>query len=364
MIEVSTPGKLVISGEWGMLWGNPGIIAAVDSRVFCKVEALAGKFISFNVEELGVRDIRFSWNGKSLVIFPLHRTEENKVRFIREAVSTVLNFLFQNGISEFRPFKITTRGGGRKIGFGFSSASTVSVVMAVLEFYGYKATKQEIFKLAAISHFKAQGMVGSGFDVAAGTFGGVFLYRPFDGKWLRNRLTENPGLKILVSDEWPGLEVQALADFPGLEILVGWTGQPASTTRMIEAFNQWSGKNEKECREIFRRISVSVDGLEKAWKDRDKKKIFKSLNANREALVELGKKASIPIETENLRKLAEIASSAGGAGKLSGAGGGDCGIAVSFDRNVSEKIRSEWEKAGIQVMDVQVDREGVRKEKS
>ena len=46
----------------------------------------------------------------------------------------------------------------------------------------------------------------------------------------------------------------------------------------------------------------------------------------------------------------------------SGAGGGDCGIAVCFSAASAEKIREEWKNAGFYVVDADIDKEGVRAE--
>jgi len=58
--------------------------------------------------------------------------------------------------------------------------------------------------------------------------------------------------------------------------------------------------------------------------------------------------------------LSEIANKAGAAGKLSGAGGGDCGIAVCFSANVADKIRKQWQEAGLYLLDANIDYDGIK----
>ena len=58
--------------------------------------------------------------------------------------------------------------------------------------------------------------------------------------------------------------------------------------------------------------------------------------------------------------MAEIAEKFGGAGKLSGAGGGDCGIAITFDKKISKKIEKEWEKNTILPIKAKIDFAGIK----
>ncbi|MEM4363739.1 MAG: phosphomevalonate kinase, partial [Candidatus Diapherotrites archaeon] len=78
------------------------------------------------------------------------------------------------------------------------------------------------------------------------------------------------------------------------------------------------------------------------------------------ALKNLGELSGTNLETEELRKIAEIAEKNGGAGKFSGAGGGDCGIAICFDKKAMEKIKEEFRKEGIQPISFEIDKEGVK----
>ena len=58
---------------------------------------------------------------------------------------------------------------------------------------------------------------------------------------------------------------------------------------------------------------------------------------------------SIKIETDTLKELIDIARRYGLAGKVSGAGGGDCGIAAGADltRDIIGDVQESWEAAGI-----------------
>src|SRR5699024_8355693 len=70
-------------------------------------------------------------------------------------------------------------------------------------------------------------------------------------------------------------------------------------------------------------VTLIMDGM----KQGNREKFFLGIRQNREALALIGQHANVEIETEKLHNLSIEAEKYGGAGKLSGAGGGDCGIA-------------------------------------
>ena len=78
---------------------------------------------------------------------------------------------------------------------------------------------------------------------------------------------------------------------------------------------------------------------------------------NRALLKDLGEITGTLIETPKLTRLIEVADNAGLPAKTSGAGGGDCGIAIAraedFDA-VSARIEEEWQNNGIEALNLKV----------
>src|SRR5699024_11469375 len=75
-------------------------------------------------------------------------------------------------------------------------------------------------------------------------------------------------------------------------------------------------------------LSASKEGVTnffKGMKVENLPLLFKGVKQNRQALATVGKHAQADLETPLLRKLCDLAVQYGGAGKQSGAGGGDCG---------------------------------------
>ncbi len=371
MIKISAPGKICIAGEWAVLeTGNPLIVAALEKRVFVKIKKSKDKYIHITLRDFGIKNLKaYFQEGELRFKERLTKKEKKYVSFVRRAIETVLNYL-----EITQPFEIETWGGEtiikkrgktESIGFGSSAAVTVAVIAGLFRFYGKKIEKkisEKIFKLAAISHFFVQGKIGSGFDVAASTFGGVLVYKRFSSKWLINRIKKRVRLKKIIEMKWPGFYIERLKTPRDFHLLVGWTGKSSSTAEMVKKLNKWKVKNQKEYKQIIKKINNLVRDLLKHWKKNNKEKILKLIRENEYYLRELGEKSNVNIETPTLRKLSEIANRNRGAGKLSGAGGGDCGIAIVFNKQDAERIKKEWQKNGVYFINTQLSLEGVREE--
>lgn len=372
-IHYSAPGKVMVSGEWSILeMGTKAMVAAVNSRVHVHIEGLAGyDGISVSAEEFNVKDARAKYLNGKLLFMNLDDKAKDALKLLAEAVSTSIKFLENKG-AKLVPFKITTSskdlqiimdGVPKKVGFGSSAAVVVTAVAAVLDFHGYKATKEEIYKLATIAHYYGQGKVGSAFDIAASSYGGLFVYSRFDPNWLTSRIDSGEPLDRIVQEKWPGFLVENLSISNDFHLLIGWTKQEASTSAMVKQMNEFKKSNAEKYNVLIENVASCAKSVIHSWKINDQKGFTDSVNKNKHALKDLGDTSGVNIDTPDLNKLHEIAAKHGAAGKLSGAGGGDCGIAICFDDETAKKITSEWKAAGIQPLETTIDTDGVRKER-
>ncbi|MBI4173284.1 MAG: phosphomevalonate kinase [Candidatus Aenigmarchaeota archaeon] len=366
MIAVRAPGKLFIAGEWAVLEkGSPGIVAAVDKYVFAEI-AKSGR-IEVSVDDFGITGAVADFDGSELSWHGgLGKEQEDRLKFVRAAIEASLQYLGQH-----QPFQLRTYGkemqqmvGGRKqkIGFGSSAASVVAIVTAILAFHGReiktKGAKDTIFKLAAIAHYLAQGKSGSGFDIAASVYGGYFLYTRFDAEWLAGELATG-GVKQVVDSAWPGLLVEKLEGLDGMQLLVCWTKEEADTRTMVQQMQAFKAANPTGYHGVISSIGACVAKLAESWQRENRQAITEQLRQNRRLLAELTAKSGVPIETGQLKALAEIAEQHGCAGKLSGAGGGDCGIAVCFDAPAAAAVTKGWKAAGLHPLKVSANQAGV-----
>ncbi len=369
MPTYSAPGKLFISGEWAILEvGNYGLVAAVNNRVCVSTEP-ADK-IAVTAEEFKIHDARAEY-ANSKVSFPgLDEKSRDTLKLLGGALSASLKYLEECGI-DVMPFKITTSSkdmqfevGGelKKVGFGSSAAVVVATIAAVLDFHDHKATKDEIYKLSTIAHYYAQGKVGSAFDVAASTYGGLFVYSRFDPDWLTKKVESSEKLAAIVSQKWPSLVIEELEIPASFHLLVGWTGDSASTSAMVKQMNEFKAKNKDEYFRHYNQIARIAKNVIETFKSKKYNDFYLYIIENEDALSGLGDASGVNIQTPQLKRLSDIAADYGAAGKLSGAGGGDCGIAICFDEVTANNVTSAWQDEGLIPLDVTIDKDGVKRE--
>ncbi len=371
MLHYSAPGKLFISGEWSILEvGNLGMVAAVNNRVHVFLDSHYDG-ISVTAEEFKIFNARTEYIDGKIIFTGMDEKAREILKLLGEALSVSLRFLEEKGI-KLRSFKITTSSKDtqvnvgneiKKIGFGSSAAIVVATIAGVLDFHLYKATKDEIYKLSTIAHYFAQGKVGSAFDVAASTYGGLFVYSRFDPDWLTKKVESGEKLSNIVKDNWRSLIIEGLKIPENFHLLVGWTKESASTTNMVRQMNEFKKLNPDKYSKLMDDVASCAKNAIDAWKNNDFEMYLIELQNNREALFRLTNETGLPIETNDLRLLADKADECGAAGKLSGAGGGDCGIAICFDNETAKNVVEKWKEADLYPLDVTIDKDGVRREK-
>jgi phosphomevalonate kinase len=369
-MHYSAPGKLFISGEWSILEvGNIGMVAAVNNRVHVDIEK--SDHISVTAEDFDIRDAKARFENGKIVFFDIDDKKKEILKLTGEAISVSLRYLEDHKIP-LHMFKLTTSsketqvevdGQMKKVGFGSSAAVVVATVAAVLAFHDYSAKKDEIYKLSTIAHYFAQGKVGSAFDVAASTYGGLFVYSRFDPDWLTKKMEAGEKLINIVKEKWPSFIAEELTIPDNFRLLVAWTKESASTVNMVKQMNEFKKANPGKYSKLMGDVANCARNAIKSWKEKDFDAYLIALQNNREALERLGRETGLPIETNDLRILAEKAAEAGAAGKLSGAGGGDCGIAVCFDEETARNVLAKWKEAGLYPLDVTIDKDGVRRER-
>jgi len=355
--------KLVVAGEYAVLEpGSSGIVAAVDRYATCTARAVArGADVVIAAPTLGADVVqRAAAPGAdgALTFEPAGPDVERKLVVARFSATAAYAYAAALGLP-LRSLSIVCETEGSqvahavtgervKLGLGSSAAACVAVIGAVLAAHGVaidrKTFRASILKLALLAHGRAQGGRGSGIDVAAAMHGGLLEYARHDPKALPSA---DRSLVDLVRGPWPGLSLEPLPIPRGMRLLCGFTGVPASTTDMIGRIEDWKRERPAEHDSFVRASLRAVRGLSMALKRSDVQLILKQVGDARRALVLLGERAEAPIETPALARLADIAIEAGGVGKLSGAGGGDCGIALAFDEPTARRIEEGWLAAGI-----------------
>ena len=368
MIRTSAPLKLVIAGEWAVSeLRNSAVAAAIKVRYFCEIEPNPQQEIEISLLDFNINNITANYkNDKVIFNQDLPEAAKNHLKIIQFTIETALFIL-----EEFKPFKIrvwTEKPAGlatpleTKLDLGSTAAAIVAIHAAIRAFHGILPNgvieKDELFKLCLLTHYLIQNMNGSGIDVAASFHGCVLRYSRFDPEWIIAKLEDNCSPEEFIAFNWPNLSVDPLPPFPDLHLLLGWTQSPASTSRR-EAMKGFKQQNPALYYTILSEISKLVNEFVKDWKKKNKIRLLSNIQLNEMHLRKLSESSGIPIETPQLKLLSQIANQLGGAGKLSDAGDGDCGIAVCFENAIASRILDEWSARGIIGTQVEIDSDGL-----
>ena len=357
-VVARAPGKLYIAGEYAVVEpGHRAVLVAVDRFITVRITPCspAGGYagtISSRLYDTGSRPWR-------------HRPQDGQAEavggeddYIISAIRVVEALVTQGG-GRPRSFDLSVSSeleedDGRKLGLGSSSAVTVATVRAVAVFYGLAADDLTVYKLAMLASDTVQP-IGSGGDIAASAMTGWVAYTSPDRSWLRRarqRARVGGSVSDLVEADWPGLSVRRLPP-PSLRLQAGWTGAPASTPALVADVQ--AGSHGADDYAVFLRDSQDcLARLITAIEDDDTAQIIRQIARNRALLAGLSRISGRTIETAELARLVEIALEHGAAAKSSGAGGGDCGIALCTPATDLVALRAAWETAGILPLDLSV----------
>lgn len=291
----------MLLGEHAVVYGYPSLVTAIDARLIVKAETIAG--------------------DKAVVEAP----QITDTRFVDESIRQARDAWRIPSVG----FRIKTQSGfSGKYGFGSSAAVTVATLKALASLFQKETQPRELFELAYRTVLAVQG-IGSGFDVAAAIYGGTFYFVT--------------GGKII--------EPLAIKELP---LTVGYTGVKADTTTLIKQVAQKKEKNPEKVERIFQAIAKLVEEAKFRMLEGDWERVGKLMDFNQEYLRDLG------VSSEKLEVLISAAKKAGAWGaKLSGAGGGDCMIALAL-RQKQEAVERAITEAGGEVIRVRVNAEGVR----
>lgn len=366
MISQSAPGKLYIAGEYAVVEpGHQAVLVTVDRFITVRITEAedggsadpTGHISSTLYEAQSLTWYRRPEDGVVMVDKQFNDYVVSAIRMVEQMVREA------GGSLRFFDLDVSSElddGCGRKLGLGSSSAVTVATVRAVARFYGLVLDDMAVYKLALLATDAVQP-IGSGGDIAASSFTGWVAYTSPDRAWL-HQVSGAPGmgnrgsagLSELVRMDWPLLSIRRLPA-PGLRLSVGWTGSPASTPRLVADVQAHTrGAQDAAYTAFLRESEACLSALIQALQEDDGGEIGLRIQEGRRLLSGLSRTSGITIETSQLRRLVEIAQEHGAVAKSSGAGGGDCGIALCPPGTDMAAMHAAWESAGIQPLDLRV----------
>ena len=324
MIAVKTCGKLYWAGEYAIL--EPGQLALIkDISIYMKGE------IAFS-DSYRIYSDMFD--------FAVDLTPNPDYSLIQETIALVEDFLTYHG-QTLRPFSLEIRGKmereGKKFGLGSSGSVVVLVIKALLALYDFSVNQELLFKLASAVLLK-RGDNGSMGDLACIVTEELVLYQSFDRQKVAAWLEEED-LATVLEREW-GFSISQVEPTLECDFLVGWTKEVAVSSHMIQQIKQNINQNFLSSSKAT--VATLVESLEQGKAE----KIIEQVEVASKLLEAL----SADIYTPSLRQLKEASQDLQAVAKSSGAGGGDCGIALSFDEQSTETLKNRWADLGIELL--------------
>lgn len=409
-VQASAPGKLYIAGEYAVVDGSAAIVAAVNRYVTVMVDD--ENLPTLSPESRKYYGVIVSEKENYKPIFWTRASNgsieilgDEKYAYVLAAMRVIDSYasecfapnMDRKSYNLHISSELDDAKSGRKYGLGSSAAITVATVRALCKWYGLKPDVPTICKLSLI----ASSMVkksGSGGDVAASSCSGWILYRAYDREWLESELglikSGESDFSKLLRKKWPRLEFKRINVSKTLKLLVGWTGSPASSAQLVSSvessvessaeggveggvessvessvsseiahsftYQDFCDQSEvcvQKLAQSLENFSLEKSSLEKSsLKESELNNISACFAQNRELLQKLSALTGTIIETPKLTRLIEDAIFAGIPAKTSGAGGGDCAIALTtiYEKNRIESMKSAWENHGIMPLNIEV----------
>ena len=322
--RVQTCGKLYLAGEYAVLAaGQPAIIKAIPIYMTAEIQAASAYRLTSDMFE-------HSANLESDPDYAL----------IQETVGAMNTYLLALDY-QLQPFSLKISGkmerDGKKFGIGSSGSVVILTLKAMAALYELDLEPELLFKLASYVLLK-RGDNGSMGDLACIAYEDLIYYRSFDRELIRKRM-DTVDLLQLLAEDW-GFEIRSIKPRLAMDFLVGWTKQPAISKDLVNQVKSAISES------FLTGSRTQVDALERALLAREKLAIQSSL----EKASQLLERLSPAIYTDRLKVLKEAAEGLNCVAKSSGAGGGDCGIALSFDVTSSKQLIQAWQAAGIELL--------------
>ena len=322
--RVQTCGKLYLAGEYAVLTaGQPAIIKAIPIYMTGEIQAASAYRLTSDMFE-------HSANLESDPDYAL----------IQETVGAMNTYLLALDY-QLQPFSLKISGkmerDGKKFGIGSSGSVVILTLKAMAALYELDLEPELLFKLASYVLLK-RGDNGSMGDLACIAYEDLIYYRSFDRELIRKRMGK-VDLQQLLAEDW-GFEIRSIKPRLAMDFLVGWTKQPAISKDLVNQVKSAISES------FLTGSRTQVDALERALLAREKLAIQSSL----EKASQLLERLSPAIYTDRLKVLKEAAEGLNCVAKSSGAGGGDCGIALSFDVTSSKQLIQAWQAAGIELL--------------
>lgn len=308
-MQLAVPQKIMLAGEYSVLRpGGHALAVAVEPGFAVSAAPAHGVHLSlpdlgldYSIAGLPDRDEGVPHRA---LLFPLRSLELLQESYGDHVTGVKLEFRRQEG--------------GLGIS-GASSALAVGCVRGAAGAAGLELKPEEIFQIAAAAHARAQSG-GSGYDVAACAYGGMVLFRP------PSRVSSAPtagDLHLVVADSGRSSDTAALVRRFGAALSKtafrrAHDHHQTASSRLCAGL--WEGASEASVRDLVEEANLSLERLDRT--------------------------GGIGVFTPEMQELLHIAGGVKTPARISGAGGGDLVVGLTFHEEAAAELASAWRGAG------------------
>lgn len=323
MFVARAPGKLVALGEYAVLDGAPAVVLAVDRYAEVTIGP-AADVCALTMRAPDAVERSFAVGAQSGAAL---------VDLVTAALEPPLAW---SATIDSRAFF----AGSAKLGLGSSAAVLCAWAGAFGAFarsQGRVAPERSVAELIEL-HRRFQGGKGSGLDVAASYTGGAILF----------------SLAASGAPQIGSVRLPNSVGFAGI-----FAGRSASTPGLVAHYRAWCRDRPRAAAALNSRLTVAAEAGVKALRGNDAAAWLEAFAAYGGGLQELGEASGLAVVTAEHREIGEEARRYGVAYKISGAGGGDLGLACAADAEALEAFRKSIGDRGFRVINVSLAEHGL-----
>lgn len=317
-VSVSSPGKLVVAGEYAVLYGASALSLAVNRRANC----------TLTVREEGRWELRSTppyWNERVSV-------HELISKGGTDSLNATLNWFSQrNMIPEHVSLHMNTEGFFSercKLGLGSSAAVLVTLYASLATLNELPIHAEDVLKI-----YHETKALGSGVDVLTSYYGGLV------------HVKEQKGTSV----ELPS----------GIYLDIYSVGFSTKTATMVDQF-----RKEFDCIPVTLQQSFIAAADTIADSLTTNSDFFAALQSFTQIYRDINSEAKLSIWSAQHETMHHLATEVGALYKPSGAGGGDIGVAVATDPQSLTALRHKTVGLPVTLLDLQMDTNGIRIEKT
>ncbi len=381
-VQAKAPGKILWLGGYSILERpNVGFVTTVDAYAHASIQAEANDTIKINVPQFS-KSVIGKLETKTGAI-RISVPEELKV--VKTALEVSLKYASALGCETHGLSLTTTTDGamtykigedGRisKSGLGTSAAVTVATVGAALKELGLNPKENEaLHKLSQLSHSIATDKIGSGFDIAAATYGSV-VYSRYSPEMVTSlpRSCSGDDLVKSVKSRWDyRMAPLRLPSFFKL-LAASIVGGSAITTSFVKKVNDFKVRDPNKYSEVMKRLNtenvIAINALKRVNKGNDVegntqkfRSAFETGWAITKLLGYLSGAEIVDADVENLIEESKINGAY--VAKTPGAGGRDAIVALAKGQMSYDALKLSWSrKKELNVLDVRTSNTGFASE--